>query len=42
MENLLKDYGIEIGDPKKTAVTEANGVFQDGTLPMYRDTDGTL
>ncbi len=42
MENILKDYDILVGEARKTVFTNEKGIYQDGTLPMYRDKDGTL
>ena len=42
MKNLLKKYEISVGNACKTVFTNENDIYQDGTLPLYRDTDGTL
>ena len=42
MNNFFEEYTIELGEQKSTVITRESGVFQDGTLPMYRDVDGTL
>ncbi len=42
MKNLFQEYELEIGTAEKTAICNADNVYQDGTTPMYRDTDGTL
>ena len=42
MENLLKEYDILVGEAHKTVFSNENDIYQDGTLPMYRDKDGTL
>lgn len=42
MENLLKKYTIRIGDGRKTVFNTDNDIYQDGTVPMYRDIDGSL
>lgn len=42
MENRLGKVKIEIGETCDTVFLKKNGVFQDGTAPMYRDVDGTL
>ena len=42
MENILKKYKIGIGKGSKTVFSNENDIYQDGTLPMYRDSDGTL
>ncbi|MDD7187124.1 MAG: hypothetical protein PUH93_05225 [Clostridia bacterium] len=33
---------IKIGESFKTAFSNDAGVFQDGTVPLYRDVDGKL
>ncbi len=33
---------IKIGESFKTAFSNDLGVFQDGTVPLYRDVDGKL
>lgn len=42
MNNVLSDYRFEIGEPSVTGMDNAVGIYQDGTTPMYRDTDGKL
>ena len=42
MNDFLDKYTFEIGDAEDTPFTKANGIRQDGTTPMYRDTDGKL
>lgn len=42
MENALKNVKFEISKDYETVFMTKNGIFQDGTSPMYRDTDGTL
>jgi hypothetical protein len=42
MKDFFKNYDIQIGDGKKTVIQWQTGVFQDGTLPTYRDVDGKL
>ena len=42
MENILKKYKIGIGKGSKTVFSNENDIYQDGTLPMYPDSDGTL
>ncbi len=39
---FFEKYQLKIGDAKDTCFNNANGVYQDGTTPMYRDVDGTL
>ena len=34
--------GVIVGEGEPTAFCAANGTYQDGTTPMYRDVDGTL
>ena len=33
---------IEIGESFKTPFANEAGVYQDGTVPLYRDVDGRL
>lgn len=42
MESFFEHYQLEIGEQMETPFMNKNGVFQDGTTPMYRDTDGRL
>ena len=42
MKNLLKQYDICVGNATKTVFNNDNDIYQDGTLPLYRDKDGTL
>ena len=42
MKNIIQDYIFEIGEAKETAMRQSIGIYQDGTTPMYRDTDGKL
>lgn len=42
MKNLLKQYNISVGNATKTVFNNDNDIYQDGTLPLYRDKDGTL
>ena len=42
MENFFKNYTIELGEQKPTVIQWQTRVYQDGTLPMCRDKDGTL
>lgn len=42
MKNLLKQYDIKVGNATKTVFNNDNDIYQDGTLPLYRDKDGTL
>ena len=42
MNNILKNYHFQIGEPSVTAMDNALDIYQDGTTPMYRDKDGKL
>ena len=42
MNDFLNKYTLEICPSEDTPFTKANGIRQDGTTPMYRDTDGKL
>lgn len=42
MDKFFDKYKLEIGEGKETEFNTKNEVYQDGTTPMYRDTDGTL
>ena len=42
MEKFFDKYELKIGEKMLTPFINENGVFQDGTMPMYRDVDGTL
>lgn len=42
MDNIIKDYEFQIGEPSLTAMNQQSGIYQDGTTPMYRDVDGKL
>jgi hypothetical protein len=42
MNNVMKDYELQIGEPSFTGMHQQFGIYQDGTTPMYRDTDGKL
>ena len=39
---FFEQYELKIGDAQQTNFNNVNGVYQDGTTPMYRDIDGTL
>ncbi len=39
---FLDEYELHIGEGKESPFLRRIGVYQDGTTPMYRDTDGTL
>ena len=36
----MEKIKIKIGESFKTAFSNDAGVFQDGTVPLYRDVDG--
>ena len=38
----MEKIKIKIGESFKTAFSNDLGVFQDGTVPLYRDVDGKL
>ncbi|MBQ9940841.1 MAG: hypothetical protein IJO74_04810 [Clostridia bacterium] len=40
--NILEEYKISVGEQGTTAFCGQNNNYQDGTTPMYRDTDGKL
>ncbi len=42
MENILKNYEFQIGEPTLTGMNNKVGIYQDGTTPTYRDKDGKL
>lgn len=42
MKNYFSDKKLIIGEERETPFSQKNGIFQDGTTPMYRDTDGRL
>ncbi len=42
MKDFLNKYMLEIGEESETPFLNRVGIYQDGTTPMYRDTDGTL
>jgi len=39
---FFEKYRLEIGEGTDSPFMNRYGVYQDGTTPMYRDTDGTL
>ena len=41
-KSFFDTYELKISDPVKTPFLREDGIYQDGTAPMYRDTDGTL
>ena len=42
MENFFEKYTIEFGEKSPTVFNPKEGIYQDGTTPMYRDVDGKL
>lgn len=42
MTKLLQNYRVSIGHEKNTPFVNANDIYQDGTTPLCRDTDGRL
>ena len=42
MINQMTGYAFDIGDSFQTEMKNENGIYQDGTTPMYRDIDGKL
>lgn len=42
MERFFDRYTLEIGEESPSPFLNSEGVYQDGTTPMYRDVDGTL
>ncbi|MBE6787613.1 MAG: hypothetical protein E7537_04620 [Ruminococcaceae bacterium] len=42
MNNFFENHRIEIGEKLTTPFVNSNNIYQDGTTPMYRDTDGKL
>lgn len=42
MKNFLTDYTIQVSEPTLTNFKRENNIAQDGTIPMCRDTEGTL
>ena len=41
-ENLFTKHTLTIGQQKETPFKKDIGIYQDGTTPLYRDTDGSL
>ena len=39
---FLNQHRIAVGAESETPFKRADGIRQDGTMAMYRDTDGTL
>lgn len=42
IKNILSDMSLILGKSEETAFLNRNGVYQDGTVPMYRDETGKL
>ena len=42
MKNLFNDFDLEIGESSVTAIRHAVDIYQDGTTPFWRDTDGKV
>lgn len=42
MAAFLDTHQIEVGEKAYIPFLQSNGIYQDGTTPMYRDVDGTL
>jgi hypothetical protein len=42
MEKFFDRYDLTIGERLRSPFLNAQDIYQDGTTPMYRDTDGTL
>lgn len=42
MAKFFDEYELKIGQETESPFLNKVGVYQDGTTPMYRDTDGTL
>ena len=42
MTDFFSEYDISMGERSETAFSAANNNYQDGTTPMFRDTDGRL
>jgi hypothetical protein len=42
MAKFFDEYSLKIGEATESPFMNKVGVYQDGTTPMYRDTDGTL
>ncbi len=42
MNSFFEHYQLEIGEAMESPFMNKNGVYQDGTTPMYRDRDGRL
>ncbi|MBR2343951.1 MAG: hypothetical protein IKA64_06845 [Clostridia bacterium] len=42
MKNLITDYNLTVSEPTLTNFKREENIVQDGTIPMCRDTEGTL
>ena len=42
MSDFLKKYTLKIGEQRESPFLNKNDIYQDGTTPMCRDTDGRL
>jgi len=42
MNTFFDNYDLKIGEAMPSPFMNEKGVYQDGTTPMYRDTDGRL
>ena len=42
MDKFFDRYDLEIGERTRSPFLNEHDIYQDGTTPMYRDTDGTL
>lgn len=42
MSDFFKTHGVNVGEGRPTAFRNADDIYQDGTLPMCRDSSGKL
>lgn len=42
MPDLCDTYTVSVGDAVESPFLNRHNIYQDGTTPLYRDTDGTL
>ena len=42
MTDFFSRFRVEVGECHPTAMNNAGDIYQDGTTPLWRDTDGTL
>ena len=42
MTSFLSRYNLNVGEEKHTPFVNKSDIYQDGTTPLYRDTDGRL